>query len=394
MHRNFSETTCTLMMRLLQLSLLLWMLALPFSGSAQTKDALDKYIGQLRQDYAGERKQTGFLSAGSDFLYAQDYFETKNYSSAAGYYKDVIRKDDQNAFAHYQLAISLIRQNDPFKKEEAAPHLSTAFRLEPQLKERFSKDIPATTGAVTDSTAANPVQGSIQDSTSSISAYIQRLKQSRQEGGAETAMNTPGQQALYGIEYYEAYEVLGAETNFKLALAKDAANPYVNYLLAVSLAAQQKNTEAQMFLEKAYGIDPTLKKRFTADVESITAQWKKLEESRKVKTTPAAKVVYGGYLIFGNYTCSQTIYNGPNVNPAYRYDYKGYFELKSDGTYRWLDDGATGRYSYDPVTGNVTWLSGYFKDMAISTRYQVNNRSGQMTVSFTDTYQWECGCKK
>jgi hypothetical protein len=50
---------------------------IPLLVSAQDKDDLDKYIQYLKDDYAGQRKETGFLSAGSDFLYAQEYFEAK-----------------------------------------------------------------------------------------------------------------------------------------------------------------------------------------------------------------------------------------------------------------------------------------------------------------------------
>src|SRR5687767_3841292 len=82
---------------------------------AQQRDDLDNYIKRLKDDYAGARKETGFLSAGSDFLYAQEYFEARNYSSSEWYYKDVVRKEKDNPYANYQLAIAMLRQNDPHK---------------------------------------------------------------------------------------------------------------------------------------------------------------------------------------------------------------------------------------------------------------------------------------
>ena len=49
---------------------------------------------------------------------------------------------------------------------------------------------------------------------------------------------------MYGIEHYERNAFDSAASNFRLALAKDAANPFVNYLLAVSLAAMGEEEEA------------------------------------------------------------------------------------------------------------------------------------------------------
>jgi hypothetical protein len=84
-----------------------------------------------------------------------------------------------------------------------------------------------------------------------------------------------------------------------------------------------------------------------------------------------------------------------NVSPAYRYDYKGYFALKKDGSYRWLDDGVTGKFSYNETTEELKWLSGYFKGFTPKiTQYQTGEKTAQITISFSDSYRWECGCNK
>jgi hypothetical protein len=100
-------------------------------------------------------------------------------------------------------------------------------------------------------------------------------------------------------------------------------------------------------------------------------------------------------LLYGNYTCHVSVWNGPNVSPAYRFDYKGYFALKKEGSYRWLDDGATGKFTYNATTGELKWLSGYFKGFKPQiTRYQTGDKTAQITITFSDTYRWECGCDK
>jgi tetratricopeptide (TPR) repeat protein len=228
-----------------------------------------------------------------------------------------------------------------------------------------------------------------------LEAYIERLKYARATGGEETKMNTVGLNSFYGIQNYELGKYGTAETDFKLALARDADNPYINYMLAVSMAAQGKTADANTYFQKAMAVDPSLQKRYNTDVAAAKALFQKIENANKPQVSAPAKTVYGGMLVLGEYTCTQTVYNGPGASPAYSPLPKGYFVLKADGTYRYLDNGGTGRYKYDAKTGNVEWLSGYFKDVqAQSTQYQVNKQTVQMTVNFTSSYRWECGCNK
>jgi Tfp pilus assembly protein PilF len=368
--------------------LALLLLASSFLHGQEPKDDLDRYVERLRRSSVAGGSETAFLSPGADFLYGQDYFEANNYSSAVWYFQDVVKKEKDNAFAHYQLAIALLRQNDTYKKQQAQEYLREAFRLLPSLKERYGRDVPAakTTGlpptAIEDAAKAQ-----------SLEAYIERLKYSRATGGKETVMFSTGQEVMSGYDYYEKGEYASAETRFRLALAGEPENPYIHYLLAVSQAAQGKKGEAQAHYSKAITGNAGLKNSYTKEVAAATARHKTYEDSKKVTTTPAAKPVYGGALVYGNYTCHQSVYNGAGVSPAYSYKYHGYFALKPDGTYRWLDNGATGRYSYDAKTGTVKFLTGQLAT-AQSARYQKGTTTAQITVNFTDSYRWECGCKK
>ena len=137
--------------------------------------------------------------------------------------------------------------------------------------------------------------------------------------------------------------------------------------------------------------DATLRAQFEREIGRARTAWQAKLEDKKPRTTPAApETAPGGELVFGDYTCHETIWNGPNRVPAFRSEYRGYFELKADGTYRWLDNGETGRYRYNARTGVVTWLSGRFAGGGApqSTVYRREGRSGAMTISFSENLRW------
>ncbi|MDO6388698.1 hypothetical protein Q4E40_01080 [Pontibacter sp. BT731] len=368
----------------------------------EASDALDAYIKKLKHSSATGGSETAFLSVGSDFMYAQEYLEAGNYASAAYSFASIVRAHPDHAFANYQYAVSLLKQKDPEKTKLAQQFFQKAIELDPSLKARHEKDVPAQAASepVKPATPANNDQpaettpAKTEAVATGLDAYIAQLKHSDATGGKETQMFAPGQEAVQGIFYYEKGEFSSAETRFSLSLSVDPENPYVNYLKAVSLAAQGNDAAAKPFYQAAIAGDKTLAARYAGDVASGKAKWSKLQASKEVKTTPARKVTYGGALVYGNYTCDQSVWNGPNVSPAYRYDYKGYFALKKDGTYRWLDDGGTGRYSYNAKTGVITWLSGPMKGKAPKvSKYQKGTTVAQVTVEF-DGYTWQCGCNK
>lgn len=356
-----------------------------------SQDDLDNYIKRLKQSQATGGKETAFLSAGSSFLYGQEYFEAKRYDMAAMYFTQALEKEPGNPYFNYQLAISLLKQNNEQKTLQAQPYLSKAFELNPGLKARNDVELPAKTVITAKKTNGTNVE---ENKAIGLDAYLEELKKSRATGGKKTVMNSPGLDVFYGYEYYEAGEFISAATNFHLAVSKDANDIYANYLLAVSLTAQGKSNEAAPFLAKAVAGDASLKNRFANDAKSSSETFKKKAAAKKPITTPATKPVYGGALVFGNYSCSETVWNGPNQTPAYRHVPKGYFQLRANGTYRWLDDGATGKYSYDSKTGNIKFLSGYLAPIAKSSKYQPGTTVAQITVNFSDSYKWECGCNK
>jgi tetratricopeptide (TPR) repeat protein len=358
-------------------------------------DPLEQYIHRLRRSQATGGSETGFLSVGSTFLYGQGYFEKKEYDLANMYFMQAFQKDSSNAFVNYQVAASLLKQNDPYKAEEAQKYLNNAFRLNPGLKQTFAKEFP---GGATGNQPAEENKPPVNERPAApqgLDKYIDELKYSRATGGAKTQMLSSGLDVLYGYEFYEKGDMEMAAIRFKQAVAKAPNDVYANYLLGVSLSAQGLKQEARPYLQKAYAGDPALKQQAGADITSATKAFEKLEASREIKPAPAAKPVYGGKLVFGNYNCTETIWNGPNANPPYRNEPKGYFQLKSNGTYRWLDNGSTGRYTYNEKTGEIKFLSGYLANMkAKSGQFKNGINASQITVNFSKDYRWECGCDK
>ena len=360
------------------------------SSPVFSQDDLDNYIKRLRQSQATGGQETAFLSAGSSFLYGQDYFESKQYDMAAMYFRQALDKEPGNAYFNYQFGISLLKQNDEQKKLQAQPYLQKAFELNPNLKSRNEADVPS----VSKESSKKTTPSSSEKKANSLDAYLEELKYSRSTGGKKTVMNSAGLDVVYGYEYYENGEFVSAATNFHLAVSKNPEDIYANYLLGVSLTAQGKTNEATPYLTKAFAGDTNLQTRFANDAKVTTALFKKKEAAKKPITTPATAPVYGGTLVFGNYACSETVWNGPNQSPAYRHEPKGYFQLRANGTYRWLDDGITGKYSYDSKTGVIKFSSGYFASIAKSSKFQPGKTVAQITVHFSDSYKWECGCNK
>lgn len=364
-------------------------------------DSLDTYINRLKKSAASGGSETAFLSIGSDFMYAQEYIEAGNFSSAEYNLKAILRRDNNHPYANYQLAYVLMKQKDQYKAKEAVEYFDKAFASIPSLKDRYSRDFPGSKNiepvmpVVGNSNPVENKPGNSDDRVKGLDQYIEKIKYSRATGGSETYMLSAGLDAFYGIEYYEKAEYGSAATNFGLSLSKDPDNAYVNYLYAISLTAQGKTSEARAYLQKAIGTDASLLDRYKKEAPVAISKWKKAEDAKKVKSSPPTKVSYGGALYYGNYTCHVNVWNGPNASPAYRSDYQGYFQLRKDGTYRWLDDGSIGKYKYDPATGKITWLSGYFKSHNIrSTMYQPGTTVSQISVQYSENYKWECGCKK
>ncbi|HEU4903621.1 MAG TPA: tetratricopeptide repeat protein [Flavisolibacter sp.] len=141
---------------------ILAILFLALTQKTFAQDELDKYLTRLRISQAVDGRQTASMTSGSFFLYGQGYFDNKNYTAAAHFFKDALAKDPRNACASYQMAISLIRQNDPNKTQQAQKYLERAFAIYPSLKERLAKDV------ATAATAGYPAEDAEEKKATSI----------------------------------------------------------------------------------------------------------------------------------------------------------------------------------------------------------------------------------
>lgn len=242
----------------------------------------------------------------------------------------------------------------------------------------------------------------------SLSKYISRIKKAYELRTAETSMGTVGYEMIYGIESFEAKRYDYASWNFATATRMDAAHPYAHYLLGLSLLAQGKDAEGKAALDKAIGLLPPLKDRLAAD---IALHAKKPEPKIAVKSPekkaaapvatkpvkqpakPAEKI--GGPLFFGSYACDYMQYQGAGAAVAYKAVPKGSFKINKDGTYRWLDNGTTGKYKYDAKTGKITWLTGFFaSSKPVSTIFRPGEKVASIRIEMRENYTWGCGCNK
>ena len=373
---------------------------------AAAQDDLDQFLTRMKKSEATGGRETAFLTPGSDFMYGLGYFEAKTYDMAAMNFARAQKGDSTNPYYNYLLAIALLKQADKYKAIEAEPYLQKAFALNPNLKKRFATDIPQTVQTVKEADApvttnnnppvnnnTTPAANNNNSTAQGFNAYIEELKHSRATSGPKTAMFTAGQEVMYGYDYYQKQEYASAETRFWLALRTEPNDIYANYLLGVSLEAQGKDGKA--YLDKAFAGDAALRTQYNKEITAAKAAHQQMEVAKKPVFKPSAPEKVGGKLTFGTYVCKQTIWNGPNANPQYGYQTHGSITLFANGTYRWLDNGKTGRYSYDSKSGAIKWLSGYMAGYDVkSSIFKPNVKVPQITISFTDTYRWECGCSQ
>ena len=254
--------------------------------------------------------------------------------------------------------------------------------------------------------------GFSQQALDPISEYYERLKLSKKNFGPETAFMSVGSEMLYGLEYFEAGQFDYASWRFRDILKKEPENPYANFLYGSSVGKLGQAEEAKTYLQKAAQLMPALNDLAQSQISKLVVKEKKslfddspktvqaaTEKAPEVKrTTAPVNKASGGKLVYGSYACDYMQYQGNNIGsftPAYKAVYKGYFVLKPDGTYRWLDNGGTGKYSYNPTTGVITWLSGHLKTLKpVKTTFTNGEKVASISIEMSDSYRWGCGCNK
>lgn len=238
----------------------------------------------------------------------------------------------------------------------------------------------------------------------SLSRYMAHIKAAYEKRSAETSMGTIGYEMAYGIESFEAKSYDYASWRFETILRMDENHALSHYLLGLCQLAMGKEALGKASLEKAIALVPELKARRDGDImlyskkqppktDAIPTSKKDPAPVKKTEKPVAEKA--GGPLVFGNYNCHYQQYQGAGAIVAYKSIPQGYFRLNANGTYRWLDNGETGKYKYDPKTGKITWLSGYFaKSKPVSTIYHPGEKVASIRVEMRKNYTWGCGCNK
>ncbi|RYZ26653.1 MAG: hypothetical protein EOO10_14960 [Chitinophagaceae bacterium] len=245
-----------------------------------------------------------------------------------------------------------------------------------------------------------------------LTKYITHIKDAYEKRTAETSMGTVGYEMVYGLESFDAKSYDYASWRFETVLRMDPSHAYAQYLLGLCQLAMGKETEGNTSVKKAVALLAALSSRLEKDVIQYTKKpapkdvvkpvqkedpktvVKKDPVPAKNDVKPAAEKV-GGPLVFGNYNCHYQQYQGTGAIVAYKSIPQGYFRLNADGTYRWLDNGETGKYKYDAKTGKITWLSGYFANSKpVSTVYVPGEKVASIKVEMRKNYTWGCGCNK
>jgi hypothetical protein len=102
---------------------------------------------------------------------------------------------------------------------------------------------------------------------------------------------------------------------------------------------------------------------------------------------PAARAPdAGGALALGAYACTRWMGPGQTQPPV------GSITLLAGGNYRWLSNGGGGRYSYDPATGGLRFLTGPVAEkLPKKVTYQRNRTTSQIDLNFGYGVDWSCG---
>ncbi len=217
-----------------------------------------------------------------------------------------------------------------------------------------------------------------------------------------TAYLTAGNAIKYGLEYLAIGKFQESLNYFVDAVRIEPGNPYAQLLLGLANQGAGHQTEAGQALAEAVRLDPALSSLASFDSEQraalppVVADNRGGTEAGAVTTAPKPDAAVSADLVYGDYVCTLARWD---VGQRRRvYDPKGYFKLNPDGTYRYLDNGQTGRYSYDPSSRQIRWLSGYFAEGGpTTTKYTPNVKVAQIDITFhtpSGDVEWSCGCNR
>ncbi len=284
------------------------------------------------------------------------------------------------------------------------------------------KSFAATLGVALSLTAAHLYLAHADSVTEAPSAQaaISALKQAGAARTGETAMFTPGNHTLYGLEYLENKQYVESTWRFRDALGVDPDYALAHYLLGQAYINLKQFDEARKSLEKAAQLSP----QYQAEVNT---QLTKLNEAKQAAAKPkptqksSAKAPakpasanpkkagpakappkaprYFKSPPMGKYLCDHIRWDVGERR--IKFDYKGYFLLKSNGTYRWIDDGPIGRYQFNAKTREVKFLSGHLAQPGLVAKFgtDADGQTPEIIITFhtaasrakkVQPIEWQC----
>ena len=107
---------------------------------------------------------------------------------------------------------------------------------------------------------------------------------------------------------------------------------------------------------------------------------------------PSAAASAVGAVVAGEYACTHDYWTGANPYRQRHSDPVGTIAIGSDGSYRWLSNGGSGRWVQDARTGALSFSSGPIADkQPRESTYRLNQKTSQIDISFGDGVDWSCG---
>jgi hypothetical protein len=219
----------------------------------------------------------------------------------------------------------------------------------------------------------------------------------------DKAFLSAGNSIEYGLGYLKQGKYTESLWYFDEVIKKDEKNAWAQLFAAAANTGLGDFDKASAHLAKTEGSNADMIGKLsallqTAKTEKATAETKATTNKKKETTTPKTKPATdtkndkkkadttkagttgkGGALVYGDYVFTLDYWDVAQKKMVHQQ--KGFFTLKSDGTYTYM--GVSGKYTYNSTTGAITWTSGTFQNMGKNTTtFQRNKTTCQVDFTY------------
>jgi tetratricopeptide (TPR) repeat protein len=272
--------------------------------------------------------------------YGKEYAEAGNADMAAMYFREGVQMYPRNAEMHFYLAQMLAATGD---KAKARAEFEAALQLDPGLRDRARKAMAYY--------QVSPADAAQDDGPALL---VPRTASAPMKVGDPIEVKDHASGDWFAGTVTEVQDISGNGTKF---------------MYKVRYSNQVGPTENRFY--------PGSWRAPTGDVEQPSAP----ASSKK-----------GGALALGDYQCTQDYFSGHTGTYERQSPSVGSISLKAGGSYSFR--GTSGRYSYDPASGQIRWLSGYLAADSNSSTYRRNQHTSQVDITFhtaSGDLDWSCG---